>query len=148
MNGQGSTLIEPPELVLDTNTVLDLWLFDDPTARPLHEALAAGRVRWIATERMRAELHGVLRRPRMGRWEPPALAERTLAAAERWMTLRPAPADGVAPRCRDVADQPFIDLAWAARAKWLLTRDKALLRLARAARDRSLWIGPPAAWSP
>lgn len=145
---QGSTLSAVPELVLDTNTVLDLWLFADPAARLLEAALTEGRVRWIATERMRDELQGVLRRPRMGRWQPPALAGHTLAGAERWMTLRPAPVDPGAPRCRDAADQPFIDLAWASRAKWLLTRDKALLKLARAASTRGIWIGPPVAWSP
>lgn len=148
MNEQGSTLGTPPELVLDTNTVLDLWLFEDPAAQPLHAALSEGRVRWIATDRMRDELHGVLRRPRMGRWQLSALSERTLAAADRWMALRPAPVNPGAPRCRDAADQPFIDLAWSAGAKWLLTRDKALLKLARAARPHGLWIGPPAAWSP
>jgi predicted nucleic acid-binding protein len=37
-------------------------------------------------------------------------------------------------RCRDADDQVFIDLALVHRARWLLTRDKALLALARRAR--------------
>ena len=28
-----------PRLVLDTNVLLDLWLFDDPAVRPLREGI-------------------------------------------------------------------------------------------------------------
>jgi hypothetical protein len=49
--------------------------------------------------------------------------------------------------CTDPADQKFIDLAVAERAQWLLSRDKALLRLARLAGKRfALRIGTPETW--
>ena len=35
------------------------------------------------------------------------------------------------PRCSDVDDQKFLELAWHAQARWLVTKDKALLVLAR-----------------
>ncbi len=35
------------------------------------------------------------------------------------------------PRCADPDDQKFLELAWHARASHLLTRDQALLKLAR-----------------
>ena len=41
----------------------------------------------------------------------------------------PAAAAGL-PRCEDPDDQKFLELAWHARASHLLTRDKALLKLA------------------
>jgi predicted nucleic acid-binding protein len=47
--------------------------------------------------------------------------------------------------CSDPADQKFLDLAYTARADWLVTRDNALLKLARRARRDGLKILTPAA---
>ncbi|WP_420891031.1 PIN domain-containing protein, partial [Melaminivora alkalimesophila] len=47
-------------VVLDNNIVLDLLLFADPAAAALRGLLAAGRLRWIATQAMRDELACVL----------------------------------------------------------------------------------------
>ncbi|MFT7776961.1 putative toxin-antitoxin system toxin component, PIN family [Roseateles sp.] len=49
--------------------------------------------------------------------------------------------------CRDPDDQKFIDLALAARARWLISRDKAVLALAKRARLRGLAILTPERWS-
>lgn len=147
MNEQDGPCNAVPGAVLDTNTVLDMLLFDDPAARPLRAALQVRRLRWLGCERMADELRGVLQRPRMGRWAPGAATAAVLAFADAHMQRCPPPPEGVAPRCRDAADQVFIDLAWSARATWLLTRDKALLALARQARAQGLWVGTPAAWS-
>ena len=46
-------------------------------------------------------------------------------------------------QCRDPDDQMFIDLALAQRARWLLTRDRALLALARPAAAYGLEIAAP-----
>ena len=143
---QGALRDRPPSAVLDTNTVLDLLLIDDPAARPLRDALDAGTLRWISTEHMCAELQGVLLRPQMGRWQPPTRARQVLDQAAQWMQICPPAATGDAPRCRDPADQPFIDLAWSAGARWLITRDKALLELARPARVRGVTVCTPGAW--
>ena len=147
MNGQDTPRSTPPSAVLDTNTVLDMLLFEDPAAAALAQAVQAHQVRWIGTARMRDELAGVLQRPRMGRWTPPERAAAILAFADQCMVVVPAPAATDAPRCRDAADQIFIDLAWADRTEWLLTRDKALLKLARVARARAVQVCSPAAWS-
>jgi predicted nucleic acid-binding protein len=48
------------------------------------------------------------------------------------------------PRCEDADDQKFIELAWHARASHLLTRDKALLKLARRLSDRFAVLAPDA----
>jgi predicted nucleic acid-binding protein len=55
--------------------------------------------------------------------------------------------------CRDPDDQTFIDLAVAAGARWLVTRDRALLELAREAQCRhAIAVLTPAqfarAWRP
>jgi hypothetical protein len=60
------------------------------------------------------------------------------------------PPPGVAIRlhCTDADDQKFIDLAISARVHTLVTRDKALLRLARKALERhGLRVCRPEAWS-
>ena len=46
----------PVCVVLDTNIVLDLWLYQDPATLALQEALSQKRVRWLATQVMRDEL--------------------------------------------------------------------------------------------
>jgi predicted nucleic acid-binding protein len=47
--------------------------------------------------------------------------------------------------CVDPDDQKFLDAAFASGADWLLTRDKALLALARRAGAAGLRIGIPEA---
>jgi putative PIN family toxin of toxin-antitoxin system len=119
------------ELVIDTNCVLDLWVFDDPGTRPLRAALEHGGLRWLATGAMRDELARVLDYPRIA----PRLARagmasaQVLAAFDAHAELMP-PAAPSAVRCRDPDDQPFIDLAAAWRAT-LLSKDASILRLAR-----------------
>lgn len=139
----------PPLAVLDTNVVLDWLVFEDPACAPLASALAAGRLLWIASPAMLAELAEVLRRPALDRWR--AAADTAGARAQRLASPAPEapPAvrlDGGPLCCRDRADQKFIDLALASRAAWLLTRDRALLALARPAARYGTWIGPPARW--
>jgi 16S rRNA (cytosine967-C5)-methyltransferase len=51
------------ELLLDTNVVLDLWLFKDPRLEALRRLLAAGQWRWIASEAMLIELATLLLKP-------------------------------------------------------------------------------------
>ena len=50
-------------VVIDTNWVLDAWVFADARATALRLAVEAGRVRWLATGAMRAELARVLDYP-------------------------------------------------------------------------------------
>ncbi len=128
-------------IVLDTNIVLDLLVFDDPATPPLKDALAARQLQWIATPAMREELVRVLAYPHIAArlaWYQLG-ADDVLAAFDRQAQLV-----AVAPKtpvtCKDPDDQKFIDLAVAHRAR-LLSKDHAVLRL----KKRLLPLGVSAA---
>ncbi|MDE2274766.1 MAG: putative toxin-antitoxin system toxin component, PIN family [Burkholderiales bacterium] len=127
--------------VIDTNVVLELLLFADPRTAALRAALAAGRLRWLATRAMRDELQRVLGRPMLQTWRPdvPTVLQ---AFDERAVAVEPAPTTPLL-RCRDGDDQMFIDLALAQRVDWLLSRDRAVLALRRRAAALGLAIGEP-----
>ena len=52
-------------LVLDTNIVLDVFVFADEASVPLRVALRAGSLQWLATAAMREELERVLAYPQI-----------------------------------------------------------------------------------
>lgn len=124
---EGTPLGTVAPVVLDTNIVLDLYVFDDPATRPVREAVEAGALRWLATAPMREELARVLAYPQIA----PRLAfhghdaQAVLAHFDRWAELV-APADKAPITCKDPDDQRFIDLAVAHGAR-LLSKDKAVL---------------------
>jgi putative PIN family toxin of toxin-antitoxin system len=139
-------LHDAPRIVLDSNVVLDWMLFGNPSAGPLAEAIRARTVRWIATPAMRQELEHVLTRSRFGRW--PVSPSGIFEAWDAWAEMVQVPSASTPTlRCSDPDDQKFIDLAIEGRAAALISRDKALLRLARRAAQRSLKILSPAAWA-
>ncbi len=121
----------PADVVIDTNCVLDLWLFDDPAMDTLKQAIHAGAVRWIAAPAMRDELARVLAYPLVAAQlaRRRRTSDEVLAAFDRWVHPR-APAGAAPVRCRDPADQMFIDLAVAEGAA-LFSKDKAVTALAR-----------------
>ena len=118
-------------VVLDTNIVLDLLLFADPSARALHAGLQSGSWTWLSTAEMRVELERVLRYPQIVRQPVDRNAVHTsvLAGFDRLARLS-AVAPPCALRCSDPDDQMFLDLAVAHQAV-LLSKDRALLKLAR-----------------
>jgi len=137
-----------PVAVLDTNTVFDWLLFHHPDGLAIGAAVAAGRLRWLATAPMREELMHVLARGGFERWRPDPVA---MAAhwARHCVEVPPPPdADPTSRfRCTDPDDQKFIDLAVTSGARWLLTRDRAVLKLARRLREVGTEVLTPAAWA-
>lgn len=131
----------PPRAVIDTNVLLDCWVFDDPLARPLWQAIEAGRLACLRSADTDAELADVLPRPVFA----PRLAARgadVTVLLARWQTVaQPVARVFAAPwGCTDPHDQKFLDLAASARADLLVSKDKALLKLARRARREGLAI--------
>ena len=116
-------------VVIDTNIVLDLWIYQDPATPALLTALQQGQLRWLATAPMREELLRVLDYPHIAqrRARDGVSAQAVLAQFDALAHLR-----GEAPKaayiCKDADDQKFIDLAVAHRAL-LLSKDKQVLRL-------------------
>jgi predicted nucleic acid-binding protein len=133
---------EAPRIVLDTNVALDWLLFGDSTVAPLALAVCSGRLRWIATVSMREELAHVLGRGLAAARGADCAA--ILAAWDARATLRPEP-PGQRFRVTDPDDQKFIDLAIDAQARWLVSRDRAVLKLARQAATAGVAIVTPRA---
>ncbi len=116
-------------VVLDTNIVLDLLVFNDGAAAPLKQALQDGALDWISTQAMRDELERVLAYPQI----VPRLAlnqlqaDDVLAAFDRHVRLVDAAARAPV-TCSDADDQIYIDLAIAHQA-WLISKDRAILSM-------------------
>ena len=140
---QARALAQRRLAVVDTNVWLDLFFFRDIESQSLAAALESPH--WVAArcEQTDAELATVVQRPRFG--SSPAESARLIECLRNWQarTLL-LPLDAQAPcRCRDPDDQKFLDLAFAAGAAVLLTKDKALLSLSRESRHFGLAILTP-----
>ncbi|MCB1896224.1 MAG: putative toxin-antitoxin system toxin component, PIN family [Zoogloeaceae bacterium] len=136
----------PAECVLDTNTVLALWLFEDPTIAGLRVGVEAGVLKPLCIDATLEELRRVLAYPR---FQLSPERQQQIAGSYRARCRGIAIVDGDAgslPICRDPDDQKFLELAAAAGAPLLISRDKALLRLARhrLLRDRLRILRPEA----
>ena len=135
------------DLVLDTNVVLDWLAFGHPIGTPIEQALSSGSCRWLFTGAMRDELARVVVRPSLQRWAIDAGA--VLAMFDRLGVVVDVPPPLPVPeqlRCSDPHDQCFIDLSVARRVHALLTRDRAVLRLAARARRFGVTIATPECW--
>lgn len=122
-------------LVLDTNTVMALWMFEDPALQPLRRLIDAAQPELIARSDSLEELRRVLAYRQFGITAErqaeilAAYAERTRIIA---LAAEAAPASPVPlPVCRDRDDQKFLEIARDGGATHLVSRDKALLRLNR-----------------
>jgi len=129
-------------LVIDTNWVLDLWVFRDPRADALAQALARGEVTWWVCPGMREECERVLGYRNVQK----SLQARAIGTTEviahfdrmSRMTETP-PAGGL--RCVDPDDQVFVDLAVALRAT-LVSKDDHLLRLRKRLLAKGVQVSP------
>ena len=113
--------------VIDTNIVLDLWLFEDPATVPLRAALQNGLISHLATRSMRDELERVLTYPHIIK----RMAKTNIDAQDILNRfdehhLLAEPAVKAPCTCKDPDDQKFIDLA-VAHAVPLLSKDAAIL---------------------
>lgn len=140
----------PNRVVLDTNVCLDLFVFRDPRWLPLLAGLRNGSVKAVTRADCRREWEIVLDYPHLPLDEESK--KRSAAEYDAVITLL---GDGEInpisevrlPVCRDPDDQKFLELARDARATVLITKDKALLKLARRTAKAGLFkIIPPEAW--
>ncbi len=110
-------------IILDTNIVLDVFVFNDPAAEPIRQALANREIDWLATQPMRDELARVLTYPKIAKRLAfyQLTAGDVLAQFDLNTHIVPAPAKA-AVTCSDADDQKFIDLA-ARHQALLLSKD-------------------------
>jgi predicted nucleic acid-binding protein len=136
--------------VLDTQAVLDWLYFGDPATLHWETWRQAGHWHWVVGAAMRDELAHVLGRGSLPAGQGlagPALLEVFDARAR----VLPAPVPTLANplRCSDPDDQKFIDFALAHRVAWLVSRDRAVLKLKRRAQAvHAVNILTPRDWAP
>jgi len=128
-------------LVLDTNIVLDWLVFEDERMSGLQRAWDERRVELITHVPALEELRRVLTYPQFKLSESEQRA--ALARYESHVRVMPLP-DGVAmeslempagfPRCKDCDDDHFLALAFHHHADAVVSKDRAVLKLAKRAR--------------
>ena len=126
-------LNDVPVVVLDTNVLLSLYVFADSRFARLRELIETGRWHAVTNEACLAEFARVLAYPMFSLTPPQqatALASYT-AFAYSLTSPRPMRHSIPLPRCTDTDDQKFLELARDSGAKYLVTSDRALLKLAR-----------------
>jgi putative PIN family toxin of toxin-antitoxin system len=141
--------MNPPVLVLDTNVCLDLFVFLDPRWAALLAALESGKVRAVTRSDCRAEWLAVLNYPQLKLDGAAQTACATRFDALVACRSKPdiAPMRPLLPQCSDGDDQKFLELAFDEKADALISKDKALLKLARRNAKYGLFaILSPEAW--
>ncbi|HEY0061654.1 MAG TPA: putative toxin-antitoxin system toxin component, PIN family [Telluria sp.] len=133
-------------IVLDTNVCLDLFVFRDPRWASLLAALENGTVEAVTRSDCRDEYLVVLHYSHL-----PLDQDTRPQAAARFDALikvvAPAPKLVRLPVCTDKDDQKFLEVARDADAEILVTKDKALLKLARKTAQAGMFrIMVPEAW--
>ena len=139
---QAESVQVPQAWVIDTNIVLDLWLFEDPSTIPLRAALQSGAISHLATGSMRDELERVLTYPHLIK----RMAKSNIQAPDilnRFdeYQLAAEPAAKAACTCKDPDDQKFIDLA-VAHAVPLLSKDNAILCMKKRLLESGVVLNP------
>jgi uncharacterized protein len=126
-------------VVFDTNVLLSLFVFADSRFAPLRDEIEAGRWQALTSPPCLAEFKRVLGYPLFA-----LSTERQDAACAAYLALArmidAVPQESVAlPKCKDKDDQKFLELARDGHAHWLVTADKALLKLRRGRRLEPLF---------
>jgi putative PIN family toxin of toxin-antitoxin system len=122
-----------PRVVLDTNVCLDLFVFRDPRWALLLQALQSRSIDAVTREDCRREWQIVLGYAHL----PLDTESRVSSAAQFDALIRCVPLSDYQPPalklpvCKDTDDQKFVETAFQVQAATLITKDKALLKLAR-----------------
>ena len=126
-------------VVLDTNILLDIFVFNDERAINLKQAIVDGSMVAVASQKTLLEFADVISRPLF------KLDEVTQAAIlAQWQSIAQQYDDSdlaTAPwKCQDPDDQIFLDLAYQFRPAVLISKDNALLNIASRAAQEDILI--------
>jgi len=126
-------------VVLDTNILLDIFVFNDERAIHLKQAMMNRSIQLISSQTTLLELADVISRPLFN------LDEVTQASIlTQWQSLAQMHDDSnLAPapwKCQDTDDQIFLDLAYQLRPTVLISKDNAVLQIASRAASEDILI--------
>ena len=135
------------KVVIDTNIVLDLFVFDDPESKQLKSALLDGlankQLTWLSTQAMRDELERVLAYPkimsRMAFYK--VSSDSVMQQFDKTVTLVES-APKAAWVCKDPDDQKFIDLAVQHQTQ-LFSKDRAVLCMEKRLKSAGVLVHLP-----
>lgn len=122
--------MNPKLVVIDTNVCLDLFVFNDPRWSIILKGLKKGSIIAVTRDDCRQEWLAVLHYEHL-----PINDDTRLHMIEIFDELisciTPAEKNYILPKCSDKDDQKFLEIARDAEVETLITKDKALLKLAR-----------------
>ena len=126
-------------VVLDTNILLDIFVFNDERAANLKQAIVGRSIQAIASQKTLEEFADVISRPLF------KLDEKTQAGIlAQWKSIAQQHDDSSlahAPwQCKDTDDQIFLDLAYQLRPAILISKDNAVLEIANRAMQENILI--------
>jgi predicted nucleic acid-binding protein len=125
----------PLQAVLDTNIVLDLFLFQDPRTQALRQRLQSQTLNWIATPHMRNELERVLTyahiAAKLAFYQ--LQAQDILSQFDRWASLHTEPC-GLAQLAQGGSE------AAPANPVSLISKDKAVLSMRKRLLKLSVYV--------
>jgi putative PIN family toxin of toxin-antitoxin system len=126
-------------VVLDTNILLDIFVFNDERAIHLKKVLFDKTRHFVASQKTIEEFADVISRPLFKLDE-----EAQAAILAQWQSIAEQRDDSnVAPapwKCQDPDDQIFLDLAYQLRPTILISKDNAVLQMARRAASEDILI--------
>jgi putative PIN family toxin of toxin-antitoxin system len=126
-------------IVLDTNVCLDLFVFNDKRCRELAQLLNRGITKAVTRSDCRDEWLRVLAYPSLSLDE--SARQKCITAYDDVISCHDFEKKNYSllPVCHDKDDQKFLELAYDVDARFLLTKDKALLKLSAKAKKASLF---------
>lgn len=126
-------------VVLDTNILLDIFVFNDHRASELKQALLSQEIHAPASQKTIEELADVIGRPifNLNNTQQDQILKQwhSLASLVSDDTLTSAPWS-----CEDEDDQIFLDLAYKLKPAILISKDNALLKLSKKAAAEEILI--------
>lgn len=126
-------------IVFDTNVLLSMYVFADSRFASFRDKVDQGHWLALTSEACLAEFKRVLGYP-MFALDATSQSRAFDAYAARSLQIAPGSGLRIAlPACADRDDQKFLELARDGKADWLVSSDKALLRLARRDKLRGLF---------
>ena len=126
-------------VILDTNILLDIFVFKDPRAANLSNALQNREFAAYASLATMEEFSDVVSRPLFS-LEDQQQTEMTRQWQALSQIIDAGRIEGAPWKCRDSDDQIFLDIAFTVRPSILISKDNEVLKLASRAAEQGILI--------